>query len=320
MVLLVKDANKDIEYEIITYIMDLLCHLTKWKLKPCNNLVKIICSKCSCALLVLYEKYKKLEMNHKSIHNDIFYCIAKCMEIFLQLMPFCIENNLFDYIMNETELMDIILKYGMETNLSNNIKITIIKIFGEIASYDETHTNSILTDKTLKFACYCLTTNHKELKKHTLWFISNILAGTSGQINKIIFYGKLLPLIIAGLNDVHKVKLQACWCLSNMISGANNHQIQHLLIINNIIPSIFKCITNDIEILNVIIDGIINLIHKVEIIYENNSDKWIQFLNKCEEHNIINILDNIQTCDNMNHDIIHKCMVLIDTYWNDECC
>lgn len=73
--------------------------------------------------------------------------------------------------------------------------------------------------------------HHREIQKEACWTLSNIAAGTAGQIQAVIDSGAIAPLVelVGNDNTDKEVRSEACWVVLNATSCGNDAQISTLV-------------------------------------------------------------------------------------------
>lgn len=112
---------------------------------------------------------------------------------------------------------------------------SVHKILGNLVNLGDRETDQIIEHGFLETLGRLLTANNMLCKKEVCWILSNICAGTSEQIDRIIqephLFANLVDLI---KTDEEDVQVEALWSICNMTKNGSLRQME-MLIQNNIL-------------------------------------------------------------------------------------
>jgi hypothetical protein len=100
----------------------------------------------------------------------------------------------------------------------------------------------------------------KTVRKEVCWTLSNITAGSAGQIQQCLDIGIVDKLIQILLNDDTEIKKEAVWAVSNCTASASFHQFASLVekgIIKALLASLKM---REARILAVALEGLDNIL------------------------------------------------------------
>ena len=104
--------------------------------------------------------------------------------------------------------------------------------------------------------------NHTKtsVQREATWLLSNISIGNQYQIQSIVD-ADLVPLIVKKLatSDL-KVQKEAAWVITNYTKGANYDQMVYLFKFKVIKHMCELLVSNDIELIKVLLDGLNNIL------------------------------------------------------------
>jgi len=147
---------------------------------------------------------------------------------------------------------------------SDKILIPAVRTIGNIVSGDESETDAIVNCNALPAMMTLLNHEKTSLRKDVCWAISNIAAGNTAQIQKIIDCQGLLNKLVSLLKtDQFEIKKECSWALSNLTTTCSPEQVSCLLkcdIIEAMVPMIN---TNDAKLLKVLLEGMNNIVATV---------------------------------------------------------
>ncbi|XP_036356140.1 importin subunit alpha-3-like [Octopus sinensis] len=115
----------------------------------------------------------------------------------------------------------------------------LIRIFGNISSHkDHSYTQAILDNGMLPLLIPLINSPTVNFRKETIWFMSNLAAGTQSQIQSFID-AQILPLIFSRLiTDKTVVKTEACWVFRNILSGGTVDHMTYVLKMDDFVPQL----------------------------------------------------------------------------------
>jgi len=100
---------------------------------------------------------------------------------------------------------------------SDKILIPAVRTIGNIVSGDESETDAIVNCNALPAMMTLLNHEKTSLRKEVCWAISNIAAGNTEQVQKIIDCQGLLDKLVSLLKtDKFEIKKECSWALSNL--------------------------------------------------------------------------------------------------------
>ena len=160
----------------------------------------------------------------------------------------------------------------------------------------------------------------KAVRREMCWTLSNITAGNSNQIERIITFPNLIEkllkiattdtLEVQGLNYTHlskKVKREAIWVLSNAVKDGTQLQKDFLHK-----KGALKCFISSLELtdtntLRVALEGILNFIKGEEISGQEDENPFKKYFKENCEVSIINELqeNNDENISELADDIIN---------------
>ena len=140
----------------------------------------------------------------------------------------------------------------------------IHKIIGNITNGDDFDTGKVIDQGFLKDLCVLLKTEDDMCKREICWILSNIAAGTSGQIDSLLNEPNLFDNLVNLLyNSKKEIQREALWAICNMTKNCNNLQLNYLIQHN--IFMVFKEFLNkdkDTKIIILILEAIPNMIDR----------------------------------------------------------
>ena len=147
--------------------------------------------------------------------------------------------------------------------------------------------------------------------KEACWTISNITAGTTEQVEKVINEGiyKDIASILAGMD--HKSQKEAAWVVTNTATSGQPQQISKILSDNQILKPYCELLkVNDPRMLQVVLAGLTSFFQLAEKLNSTES-----FCNLIEETGCLDALEDLQNHE--NGDIYKLSFTIIDNYFSE---
>ncbi|KAI5165428.1 hypothetical protein NEIRO03_0377 [Nematocida sp. AWRm78] len=161
----------------------------------------------------------------------------------------------------------------MQLHLKEQMLSPIIRIFGNIATYDDEQTDYILSLGilgTLKGLINLPFENKKasRIKKEICWLVSNITAGTPDEVDEVIKHGFLEILVNIMKTADSQVRSEACWAICNATIQvdkgiAHAKEVAEAGVIQGF-ASFLSSVVNDAKLISVILDAILSLLNWAE--------------------------------------------------------
>ena len=103
----------------------------------------------------------------------------------------------------------------------------------------------------------------KNIRKEACWTISNVTAGTSDQIERVVESGIFPKLIEMLTNAEFDIQKEAAWAVSNATSGGSTAQIIYIVQQGALPPLVNLLSVNDTKIVTVALEGIENILKEM---------------------------------------------------------
>jgi len=175
----------------------------------------------------------------------------------------------------------------------------------------DVQTEQVINTGALK--CFLSLLRHEKtsIQKEAAWTLSNITAGTPSQIQAVIDANLVEPIMHCLIHGDFKTQKEAVWVVTNFTSGGNSEQVKLLCQANAIqgLCHMLKC--NDDRTVQVILDGIQNILIHAEKL--DCLESAIVIIEECEG------LDRIEGLQSSANDQIYQAAYrLVDTYFGEE--
>lgn len=189
------------------------------------------------------------------------------------------------------------------------VQTAALRAAGNIVTGTDEQTQVVLNHDALSHFSKLLIHQKEKIRKEAVWFLSNITAGNQNQVQQVID-AKLLPLIILNLEEGEfQTKKEAAWALSNLTLSGNREQVA-TLIQEGVIPPFCDLLTcNDSQVLQVVLDGINNMLKMAGLQVEG-------LANMIEECGGLDKIEALQNHE--NNDIYKLAFDIIEHYFSED--
>lgn len=153
------------------------------------------------------------------------------------------------------------------------------------------------------------------IRKEACWSLSNVLAGTPQQIQKVMDEGDIIPIILHLLaTDRFDVKKEAAWCIANAVSGATAIQIISF-VQQNCIPALCSLLKiQDNKLLDMTLDALRRTLKVGKKIQTSRNLARNPFAEQMYSCGGVDILENDLQHSN-NEEIYNKTQEIIISYF-----
>ena len=144
----------------------------------------------------------------------------------------------------------------------------------------------------LKYFDALLESTEKSVRKEVCWALSNITAGSSTQIEKVMQTDIFRKLVHMVQNDEMDIKKEASWVLSNATAGAEPPQIA-MLVNLNVLQALCRMLkVNDARVLAVVLEGITHVLtHGKKSFMKGSENPFATIVDEC---GALDNLENLQ--------------------------
>uniref|UniRef100_A0A914EHY8 Importin subunit alpha n=1 Tax=Acrobeloides nanus TaxID=290746 RepID=A0A914EHY8_9BILA len=189
------------------------------------------------------------------------------------------------------------------------VQTAALRAVGNIVTGTDEQTQLVLDCGALEKMPVLLTHVKEKINKEAVWFLSNITAGNENQVQAVIDAG-LIPMIIHLLDrGDFQTQKEAAWAVSNVtISGRAEHVLY--MVDHNVIPPFCNLLSiRDAQIVQVVLDGLNNILKK-------SGPRTEAICQKIEE---CGGLDKIEHLQNHESEEIYKMAYeIIDNFFSSE--
>lgn len=215
--------------------------------------------------------------------------------------------------------IDTVLEYGALMPLvhllanSNDLSVLtpVLRTIGNIVTGTDNQTQQVIDTGAVSCFHKLLTHPKQSIQKEAAWTLSNITAGTPAQIQSVIDANLVEPIMGCLANGEFRTQKESVWVVTNFTSGGNSEQVR-LLCQAGVIKNLCDLLTcNDDRIVNVLLDGLQNILIHAEKL--NCLESAVDLIEECDG------LDKIEALQNSPNESIYQAAYrLIDTYFSDE--
>ena len=222
------------------------------------------------------------------------------------------------------------------TTMSENHKITLVRlkswhemnykyihplfrIFGALLSHNDIETQMVLNSGFINLIMPFIHSPLVRVRRQSLWLLSNILVGTTQQIEQIVANPALVKTIISKcLNEEsNSVCFEALWCIYNLLRSGNKDQILKFKNAGCILCLVkFLHCSKEKEI-SLALSGLESLLFTYNQISDQNQKKEI--IDELEKSEGLERLKQLQTIENVSDEICQKSkdLVKIIQFWSN---
>ncbi|CAO1398039.1 unnamed protein product [Diamesa serratosioi] len=189
------------------------------------------------------------------------------------------------------------------------VQTAALRAVGNIVTGSDEQTQTVLNYNALSHFPDLLCHPKEKIRKEAVWFLSNITAGVQSQVQAVIDAG-LLPQIIENLRKGEfQTQKEAAWAISNLTISGNKDQVAQLIQAGAIPPfcDLLRC--HDTQVINVILDGINNMLRMAGPHAE-------QIANLIEECDGLAKIEDLQNHENV--EIYKLAYDIIEQFFSDE--
>ncbi|KAH3760180.1 importin alpha [Pelomyxa schiedti] len=161
------------------------------------------------------------------------------------------------------EFLDSVIKAGVFPHVANfartgkiNLQIPAFRIFGNAVSGNHAQTNAAIEAGAIKLFMGLLESEKKFQQKEACWALSNICAGTSGQLAELFKHGAIAALCDKFTTADFEIKKECCWAICNAITSSSPEQVAILLRCNILANMAQLLDANDIKLVAAILDSL----------------------------------------------------------------
>lgn len=191
----------------------------------------------------------------------------------------------------------------------NKVQTAALRAVGNIVTGTDDQTQTVLNYDALLHFPALLNHSKEKINKEAVWFLSNITAGNQSQVQAVIDK-ELVPLIINHLSrGEFQTQKEAAWAISNLTISGSKQQVAYLVQKGVIAPfcSLLNC--RDTQVVQVVLDGIHNLLKLAGKDLENVTSQ-------IEECGGLDKIESLQNHENV--DIYKLAYEIIEKFFNDE--
>lgn len=189
------------------------------------------------------------------------------------------------------------------------VQTAALRAVGNIVTGTDEQTEVVLNSDALSHFPSLLTHPKEKINKEAVWFLSNVTAGSQQQVQQVIDAG-LIPLVIHLLaRGDFQVQKEAAWAVSNLTISGRKAQVSYLVQQGVIPPFCDLLNVKDTTIVQVVLDGISNVLKMAAEEVENVASM-------IEECGGLDKIEQLQSHE--NEDIYKLAYEIIDKYFSDD--
>jgi len=187
------------------------------------------------------------------------------------------------------------------------VQTAAARAVGNIVTGTDEQTQAVLNCNALSHFHGLLNHSKEKICKEAVWFLSNVTAGNHDQVQAVID-ASLIPLIIHHLEKGEfQTQKEAAWAVSNMTISGNKEQVAYLISCGVIPPfcNLLNC--KDSQVIQVVLDGIHNIM---------KMSASVEICNMIEECGGLDKIESLQNHENI--EIYRIAYEIIENYFSEE--
>ncbi|KAK0426666.1 hypothetical protein QR680_009833 [Steinernema hermaphroditum] len=186
-----------------------------------------------------------------------------------------------------------------------------VRVLGNFATGADELTQ-ILIDKgyLAKYVPNLLQSGRSSMTKETVWLVSNVFAGTRDQIKYMMGLNVLPHIMHIFATGDSKCKLEASWCISNLVQGGSPKQI--MKIVENGFSSITDGLrgTHHVDTVINMLDSIMGILNTAETISRNT---YATLLDDFEASGCLDLIEGYQ--QHQSENIYQKALNIVEKHF-----
>uniref|UniRef100_A0A8W8IH01 Importin subunit alpha-4 n=1 Tax=Magallana gigas TaxID=29159 RepID=A0A8W8IH01_MAGGI len=195
------------------------------------------------------------------------------------------------------------------SHLDVKVQTAALRAVGNIVTGTDDQTQIVLNCDALSHFPSLLTHPKEKINKEAVWFLSNITAGNQSQVQAVIDAGLISLIIHHLMRGDFQTKKEAAWAISNLTISGNKEQVAKVVENGVISPFCDLLGVKDTQVVNVVLDGINNILKMAGEDVEN----ICTMIEECGGLDKIEALQNHE-----NEDIYKLAYEIIDHYFSDD--
>ncbi|KAL4490837.1 hypothetical protein ABPG72_021891 [Tetrahymena utriculariae] len=208
-----------------------------------------------------------------------------------------------NYLSETEQAVDDLINYGILQNICNhflnsnkNTTLTpAVRIIGNVATSKDNHVDILLQQNILQPMIQLFVHDKKAYRKESLWTISNIMAGTSTQIQKVLEQPNFYQNLISNRNQQQDVRKEMLYVISN---GLSNSSACSFFLKNGVLEVLFEQLeVGDSKMNMVILEGLqllLKYINKHKQVFPVLNGKLQHLKDAAKEYLFSNMTDKLK--------------------------
>lgn len=217
------------------------------------------------------------------------------------------DNDRIQMLM-DTKITDILVNL---LNREQTLLLTpVVRTLGNFVTGDDSQTQVVVDAGVIKPASKLLQHPNRNIRKETTWLLSNIAAGTIGQIDSLFHEVGLLEKVVAmSQEDRWEIRKEAIWVVSNIFTTGNEYHVRSLVQRDGLNSIVDVLTTQDPKMIIVALEAI----EKVLAVGEQLN---LGYNTLVDEYNGIDALELLQ--EHQNEQIYEKAVDILERFFQAE--
>ena len=259
------------------------------------------------ALITAFKTYDDFEIKNDCLMGVSEYCKQNLLTFFTDDKFMVSLREFYQYI------------YTQNTDYASiQPQISAVhKILGNITNGDDFDTAKVIDQGYLTDLCVMMRVDDPMCKREICWILSNVAAGTQGQIGSLLNEPNLFDNLVGLLhNSNHEIQRESLWTICNMTKNCSAEQLNYL-IQQNIFGVFKEFMQKDRphKMIVLVLEAIPNMI-KRSLKSEDDNPRESPLIEQMYESGIADII-----CDLQRHEsdlIYEKCILILENYFDLE--
>jgi len=204
-------------------------------------------------------------------------------------------------------------------SISDYLIAPCVRIMGNIVSGSDQQTTEVVRAGFYEVIEICIDHRVKNIKKESCWALSNVVAGTSDQLDEYFKKESLVKKVILLCREGDlNVRKEAGWCLSNAICGASFEQISILVKLGFIeaMVGLLNCTQSD-KVLMMAMEALEGCLTAFNKHNRKPDHEYNPFVERMEEIGGLDLLEGIQALDAVPERCCTMAANFVSKFWPD---
>lgn len=220
------------------------------------------------------------------------------------------ENDRIDAIMTiDPEITQALVNKLADSPL--NLLTPLVRTLGNFVTGTDEQTQAVVDAGVIQHMARLLGHNNRNIRKEACWLLSNIAAGSTGQLEAVLKASGLMETVVdIARNDRWEVRKEALWVVSNMFTTGEEYHVRALVQRDGF--------TALVEALGDVKDSkmLLVLLEAIEVVLKLGNQLNLDYAHMFDELNGLDQLEDLQ--NHQSEQVYEKAVELLETYFGVE--